>query len=72
MSKPTDLAAAVHGASRSSKRPAPIVPGPAGASGETKGVLLRLPSDLHRELRLLALEEGTSLQAMGCEALKSC
>ena len=39
------------------------------ASG-TKGVLLRLPVELHRELRLLALDEDTSLQALGVEALE--
>ena len=39
------------------------------ASG-TKGVLLRLPVELHRELRLLALDEETSLQQLGLEALE--
>ena len=39
------------------------------ASG-TKGVLLRLPVEFHRELRLLALDEDTSLQALGVEALE--
>ena len=39
------------------------------ASG-TKGVLLRLPVNLHRELRLLALDEETSLQQLGLEALE--
>ena len=39
------------------------------ASG-TKGVLLRLPVELHRELRLLAVNEDTSLQQLGLEALE--
>ena len=39
------------------------------ASG-TKGLLLRLPMELHRELRLRAVHEDTSLQQLGVEALE--
>ena len=35
-----------------------------------KGLLLRLPVDLHRKLRQLALDEDTSLQMLGLEALE--
>ena len=35
-----------------------------------EGVLLRLPVDLHRKLRQLALDEDTSLQMLGLEALE--
>ena len=38
------------------------------ATGATKGVLLRLPTELHWQLRQLALDHGTSLQALGVEA----
>ena len=69
MQKPKpNLAAAVHGAARS-KHNVQIVPS-GEVAGDTKGVLLRLPIDLHRELRLLALDDGTSLQALGLEALQ--
>ena len=62
------LSAAVHGAAQPADRP----PGDPGreATGETKGLLLRLPSELHRQLRQLALDQGTSLQALGVEALE--
>lgn len=36
----------------------------------TKGVILRLPPHMHQALRQLALDEGTSLQALGIEALE--
>lgn len=71
----SSLAEAVHGAS---SRPAgrsavgtfkPRTRVGPKASG-TKGVLLRLPVELHRELRLLALDEETSLQQLGLEALE--
>ena len=39
-------------------------------TGATKGVLLRLPTELHRQLRQLALDDDTSLQALGMEALE--
>ena len=69
MQKPKpNLATAVHVAARS-KHNSQIVPS-GEVAGDTKGVLLRLPVYLHRELRLLALDEGTSLQALGVEALQ--
>ena len=58
------LADAVHGAGR------PEAEAGREATGETKGLLLRLPSELHRQLRQLALDQGTSLQALGVEALE--
>lgn len=79
----SSLAEAVHGASRTTaaQRPAgtdrrrvvvPPNPGsrPRAKAGGTKGLLLRLPPDLHRELRLRAVHEDTSLQALGVEALE--
>ena len=65
----SNLADAVHGASRADKSGRSKVPGDTGI-GETKGVLLRLPTELHRQLRQLALDDGTSLQALGVEALQ--
>ena len=70
MKRKSTLAAAVHGVARTDKRfrheKAPSRVG----SGATKGVLLRLPAELHRQLRQLALDEDTSLQALGVEALE--
>ena len=69
MKRKSSLADAVHGASR-------LTPGrgreirPRVERAATKGVLLRVPVELHRELRLLALDEDTSLQALGVEALE--
>ena len=65
----SNLADAVHGASRADKSSRSKVPSGTGM-GETKGVLLRLPTELHRQLRQLALDDGTSLQALGVEALQ--
>ncbi len=65
----SNLADAVHGASRADKRRRSKVLSSA-STGETKGVLLRLPTELHRQLRQLALDDGTSLQALGVEALQ--
>ena len=65
----SNLADAVHGASRADKSSRSKVPSDTGR-GETKGVLLRLPTELHRQLRQLALDDGTSLQALGVEALQ--
>ena len=64
-----NLADAVHGAARADERPREKAAPPAD-TGATKGVLLRLPSKLHRQLRQLSLDEDTSLQALGMEALK--
>ena len=65
----SSLADAVHGAARADKRTRPKTPRRADL-GATKGVLLRLPTELHRQLRQLALDDGTSLQALGVEALQ--
>ena len=65
----SSLADAVHGAARADKRTRPKEPIRAD-TGATKGVLLRLPTELHRQLRQLALDDGTSLQALGVEALE--
>ena len=83
MKRKSSLAEAVHGAARPAAAPrtaglasrtAVVASKPRSrtmpkASG-TKGVLLRLPVEFHRELRLLALDEDTSLQALGVEALE--
>ena len=39
-------------------------------TGDTTSLILRLPVEFHRELRLLALETDTSLQALAVEALR--
>ena len=65
----SSLADAVHGAARADKRLRSKVPSQSD-TGVTKGLLLRLPVDLHRELRQLALDEDTSLQMLGLEALE--
>ena len=60
---------AVHGAVRTDKRPRKQAVLPADTE-EMKKVLLRLPPRLHRQLRQLSLDENTSLQTLGLEALK--
>ena len=65
----SNLADAVHGAARADKRSRSKVLS-STSTGETKGVLLRIPIELHRQLRQLALDDGTSLQALGVEALQ--
>lgn len=45
-------------------------PPPRTARTATRGVILRLPAEMHRELRQLAINEETSLQALGMEALQ--
>ena len=65
----SNLADAVHGAARADKRTRSKAPSRAD-TGATKGVLLRLPTELHRKLRQLALDDDTSLQALGVEALE--
>ena len=65
----SNLADAVHGAARADKRSRSKVLR-STSTGETKGVLLRIPTELHRQLRQLALDDGTSLQALGVEALQ--
>ena len=65
----SNLADAVHGAARADERLREKAVPPAD-TGATKGVLLRLPPRLHRQLRQLSLDEDTSLQALGVEALE--
>ena len=65
----SSLADAVHGAARADKPTRPKELG-LDVTGATKGVLLRLPTELHRQLRQLALDDDTSLQALGVEALE--
>lgn len=66
----SSLADAVHGAARTGERSSPSKVPSQSDPGVTKGVLLRLPVDLHRKLRQLALDEDTSLQMLGLEALE--
>ena len=65
----TSLSEAVHRAAGADTRGGPKAPS-SDSPGATKGVLLRLPAELHHQLRQLALDDGTSLQALGVEALK--
>ena len=65
----SSLADAVHGAARVAARNRAKAPSQAD-TGSTKGVLLRLPTELHRQLRQIALDDDTSLQALGVEALQ--
>ena len=59
----SNLADAVHGAARENTAPS-------ADTGEMKSVLLRLPPKLHRQLRQLSLDQDTTLQALGVEALE--
>ena len=65
----SDLVDAVNGAARTDKRPRQKAPPPADTEA-TKRVLLRLSPKLHWQLRQLSLDENTSLQVLGLEALK--
>ena len=65
----SSLAEAVHGAAHADERPREKAAPPADA-GAMKGVLLRIPPKLHRQLRQISLDEGTSLQALGVAALE--
>ena len=62
MSKNPSLSDAVHSAAQ--PEPTPRAP------GATKSLILRLPAELHRDLRQLALDTDTSLQALGVEGLE--
>lgn len=70
-----DLATAVHGAAQPSA-PQPIVrpqqPVKPGLRGESragkKGILIHVEAELRRELRRIAVNEDTTLQALGVEA----
>lgn len=73
--KKPDLAHAVHGAAR--PQPVPVRSAPA-ASGRfrapsrqgKRGVLIHVSPELSRRRRQLALDEDTTLQALGLEALE--
>ena len=69
MNRKTSLSDAVHRAAGADTRSDPKTPS-STRTGATKGVLLRLPAELHHQLRQLALDDGTSLQALGVEALE--
>ena len=77
--KKLDLAGAVHGAARAGSGPAasvataPARPVRARASSRegTRGVLIRVERALSRRLRQLALDEDTSVQALGVEAFEA-
>ena len=76
MPKPKiDLAAAVHGAAKSSMDPVSTTTPSSSAHPRAKsrlgrkGVLIHVPPETWRELRQLALDEDTSVQALGLEAL---
>ena len=62
----SSLADAVHGAARADNRSRPT----RDDMGAKKGILLRLDPELHRQLRQLALDDGTSLQELGVSALQ--
>ena len=69
-----DLATAVHGAAKSAMDPvSPRPSSPARPRAKSrlgrKGVLIHVPPEIWRELRQLALDEDTSVQALGLEAL---
>ena len=74
MPKPRiDLAAAVHGAAKpaaaEAATPLPPPARPAARSRRgTKGVVIHVQPALWRRLRQLALDEETSVQALGVEA----
>ena len=56
----SNLADAVHGAARADKRPRENT-APDADTEAMKGVLLRLPPKLHRQLRQLSLDQNTTL-----------
>ena len=57
---------------RSIVRPLPCSrrPPSTGAAPPRKGLLLRLDPAMHRRLRLLAVQEDTTVQQLGVEALE--
>ena len=73
-----DIATAVHGAARVRQAPPEPVPTPArrttavpkSRAGKT-GIVVYVDPDLARALRHLAIDEGSSLQALGVEALEA-
>lgn len=72
-----DLATAVHGAAQQTEQPELLSPR-AGKKpalrGESrqgkKGILIHVEPELRRELRRIAVNEDTTLQALGVEALR--
>ena len=69
MSMPTiDLATAVHGAAR--LRPPGLNAGVEGGRAGKVGVLIHVEPELRKRLRRLAVDEDTTLQALGVEAFE--
>ena len=71
-----DLATAVHGAAQKTepeRRLSPRAGTKLGLRGESrqgkKGILIHVEPELRRELRRIAVNEDTTLQALGVEAL---
>ena len=69
-----DLATAVHGAAQTEpERLSPQAGMKPGLRGESrlgkKGILIHVEPELRRELRRIAVNEDTTLQALGVEAL---
>ena len=70
---PIDIASAVHGAARTrASAPAPdrTARKPRSRQG-TKGIVTYVSPELSRALRQIALDEDTSLQALGIEAFQA-
>ena len=71
-----DLATAVHGAAQKTEpeRLTPRAGTKPGLRGESrqgkKGILIHVEPELRRELRRIAVNEDTTLQALGVEALR--
>lgn len=72
-----DLATAVHGAAQKTEQPERLSPRAGtkpGLRGESrqgkKGILIHVEPELRRELRRIAVNEDTTLQALGVEALR--
>ena len=74
-----DIAAAVHGAARVRQTPpapapeptpTPATSRPKSRAGKT-GIVVYVAPELARALRHLAVDEGSSLQALGVEALEA-
>lgn len=73
-----DIATAVHGAARVRQAPPEPIPTPArratpipkSRAGKT-GIVVYVAPELARALRHLAVDEGSSLQAIGVEALEA-
>ena len=74
MPKPkSDLATAVHSASRAPAPPAPdvtLTPARRPSRRDTKGVVIHVTPEMNKALRQIALDEDTSLQALGVEVFE--